>query len=135
MYFDFSNVLVFVGVAAFFILAALTFGRIVRPHRPDPEKLSTYECGEETIGTSWVRFNARFTVVALVFLIFDVEVAVLFPWAAIFKEPGTRLLVLAEIVLFMGILAVGFAYAWVKGDLGWLRTPKEPGAGRPEEGP
>lgn len=132
MYFDFSNVLVFVGVAAFFILAALTFGRVVRPHRPDPEKLSTYECGEETIGTSWVRFNARFTVVALVFLVFDVEVAVLFPWAAIFREPGTRLLALAEIVLFLGILAVGFAYAWVKGDLGWLRTPK--GSDGPGEG-
>jgi NADH-quinone oxidoreductase subunit A len=135
MYFDFSNVLVFAGVAAFFILAALTFGRVVRPHRPDPEKLSTYECGEETIGTSWVRFNARFTVVALVFLIFDVEVAVLFPWAAIFKEPGVRLLALVEILLFMGILAVGFAYVWVKGDLGWLKSPVGTEKDRPGEAP
>ena len=68
-------------------------------------------------------------------LIFDVEVAVLFPWAAIFKEPGVRLLALVEILLFLGILAVGFAYVWVKGDLGWLRSPVGAEKDRPEEAP
>lgn len=134
MYFDFANVLVFVLVSVLFILGSLTVGRILRPHRPTPEKLSTYECGEETIGTAWIQFNVRFYIVALIFLIFDVEIAVLFPWAAIFKEAG--LLALAEIFVFVGILVVGFAYVWVKGDLEWLkslgevRTAPEAGAER-----
>jgi NADH-quinone oxidoreductase subunit A len=112
----------------------MTVGRILRPHRPTPEKLSTYECGEETIGTAWIQFNVRFYIVALIFLIFDVEIAVLFPWAAIFKEVG--LLALLEILIFVGILVVGFAYVWVKGDLEWLkslgevRTAPEAGAER-----
>ncbi len=121
MYFDFAGVLVFAAVAVFFIAAALTLGSLVRPHRPTPEKLSTYECGEETIGSSWVQFNPRFYVVALLFLIFDVEIAVLFPWAAVFKEKGVRLLAFLDVLVFLGILLVGLVYAWVKGDLAWLK--------------
>ena len=135
MYFDFASVLVFAAVAAFFILAALTLGRLVRPHRPTPGKLSTYECGEETIGTSWIRFNARFYVIALVFLIFDVEIAVLFPWASIFREPGARFLALLEILLFLGILLVGLAHVWVKGDLEWLKGPRPAEDHPPEDAP
>lgn len=120
MYFDFANVLVYIVISIGFIFGSLTIGRILRPQHPTPEKLTTYECGEEAIGSAWIQFNVRFYIIALIFLIFDVEIAVLFPWAVIFKKVG--LLALAEIFLFVGILVVGFAYVWVKGDLEWLRS-------------
>jgi len=120
MYFDWANVLVYLLVACAFITGSLTLGRILRPNKPTAEKLTTYECGEDTIGSAWIQFNVRFYIVALIFLIFDVEIAVLFPWALIFKQLG--LLALAEIFVFVGILVVGFAYVWVKGDLEWLRS-------------
>lgn len=120
MYFDWANVLVYLLVACAFITGSLTIGRILRPNKPTPEKLTTYECGEDTIGSAWIQFNVRFYIIALIFLIFDVEIAVLFPWALIFKEVG--LLGLVEIFIFVGILVVGFAYVWVKGDLEWLRS-------------
>ena len=120
MYFDWANVLVYLLVACAFIFGSMTLGRLLRPNKPTPQKLETYECGEDTIGSSWIQFNVRFYIVALIFLIFDVEIAVLFPWAVIFKEIG--LLGLVEILVFVGILVVGFAYVWVKGDLEWLRS-------------
>ena len=124
MYFDFANVLVYIVISIGFIFGSLTIGRILRPHHPTPEKLTTYECGEEAIGSAWIQFNVRFYIIALIFLIFDVEVAVLFPWARIFRKVG--LLAFAEILLFVGILVVGFAYVWVKGDLEWRkRLPSE----------
>src|SRR5688572_1673971 len=79
MYFEFANVLVFLLVACGFILGSMVAGRIIRRHRPDPEKLTTYECGEDTIGTAWVQFNVRFYIVALIFLVFDVESPSFFP--------------------------------------------------------
>jgi NADH-quinone oxidoreductase subunit A len=120
MHFDFANVLVYLGVAVLFIFGSLTVGRIIRPNRPTPEKLSTYECGEEAIGSAWIQFNVRFYIIALIFLIFDVEIAVLFPWATIFKKVGV--LAFVEMLLFLGILVVGFAYVWAKGDLEWLKS-------------
>jgi NADH-quinone oxidoreductase subunit A len=128
MYFDFANVLVYIFISILFILGSLTLGRILRPQHPTPEKLSTYECGEEAIGSAWIQFNVRFYIVALIFLIFDVEIAVLFPWATIFKKVG--LLAFVEMMLFVGILVVGFAYVWVKGDLEWLRSLGEVGTER-----
>lgn len=132
MYFDFANVLVYIVISIGFIFGSLTIGKVLRPNRPTPEKLTTYECGEEAIGSAWIQFNVRFYIIALIFLIFDVEIAVLFPWARIFQKMG--LLALAEILLFVGILVVGFAYVWVKGDLEWLKSlgevhndpPKDP---------
>lgn len=132
MYFDWANVLVYLLVACAFITGSLTIGRILRPNKPTPEKLTTYECGEDTIGSAWIQFNVRFYIVALIFLIFDVEIAVLFPWALIFKEVG--LLGLIEIFIFVGILVVGFAYVWVKGDLEWLRSLGELRSGESEDG-
>ncbi len=120
MYFDFANVLVYLLVSAAFIFGSLTVGWVLRPNRPTPQKLTTYECGEDTIGSAWIQFNVRFYIIALIFLIFDVEIAVLFPWATIFKQYG--FLALAEMLLFVGILVVGFAYVWVKGDLEWLKS-------------
>ena len=122
MYFDFANVLVYLAISVVFITVSLTAGWVLRPNRPTPEKLSTYECGEDAIGSAWIQFNVRFYIIALIFLIFDVEVAVLFPWAVIFRNPELRLLALFEVFLFVGILVVGFAYVWVKGDLEWLRS-------------
>lgn len=125
MYFDWANVLVFTIVACAFAFGSLTIGRILRPNKPTPEKLTTYECGEEAIGSAWVQFNVRFYIVALIFLIFDVEIAVLLPWATIFKKIG--LLALVEILVFVGILVAGFIYVWAKGDLEWLKSLGEVG--------
>jgi len=126
MYFEFANVLVFLLVACAFILGSMVLGRVIRRHRPDASKLTTYECGEDTIGTAWVQFNVRFYIIALIFLIFDVEIAVLFPWTTVFAEAKTMgPLAFIEMSLFLIILLVGFAYVWVKGDLEWLTSPAE----------
>jgi len=122
MYFQFANVLVYALVSAGFIFGSMTLGRILRPNKPTPEKLTTYECGEEAIGSAWIQFNVRFYIIALIFLIFDVEIAILFPWATIFKKPGMGLLVLGEILIFTAVLVVGFIYVWMKGDLEWLKS-------------
>jgi NADH-quinone oxidoreductase subunit A len=81
-----AYVLLFTAIAAFFIFIHLVIGRFVRPNRPDAEKLTVYECGEPTIGSAWVQFDLRFYVVALLFVIFDVEMAFFFPWAVVFGK-------------------------------------------------
>src|ERR1700716_4178528 len=78
--------LLFTGIGAFFIFIHLMIGKLVRPNRPDAEKLTIYECGEPTIGSAWVQFDLRFYVVALLFVIFDVEMAFFFPWAVVFGK-------------------------------------------------
>ena len=122
-YFDAASVLLYVVLSIMFVVASLVAGSLLRPKRPYEQKSSTYECGEDTIGSSFVQFNVRFYVVALIFLIFDVEVAALFPWTTVFKSIGP--LAFIEISIFIGILLVGFAYVWVKGDLEWIRTVGE----------
>ena len=120
MLFNYANVLIFSAIGVGFVFVTLLIGSLVRPQVPTLEKLSTYECGEEPIGSAWVNFNIRFYVVALVFVVFDVEVAFMFPIASIFKEfanEGGALLVLTEVFAFIAILLVGFIYAWKKGDL------------------
>src|SRR5438445_2075045 len=84
-----TYLLVFLAVAVFFLFFHLMLGKIVRPARPGPEKLTIYECGEPTIGSSWIQFDLRFYVVALLFVIFDVEVAFFFPWAVVFGKANT----------------------------------------------
>ena len=116
---DYANVLIFMGLGVVFVLFNLTLGSLVRPRNPNPEKSSTYECGEEPVGGSWVQFNIRFYVVALVFIIFDVEIVFLYPWAVVFKELGWFAFV--EMMIFVAILLVGLAYAWKKGALDWVR--------------
>src|SRR5438128_2748089 len=78
--------LLFTAIGAGFIFSHLMIGKLVRPKRPDPEKLTVYECGEPTIGSAWVQFDLRFYVVALLFVIFDVEMAFFFPWAVVFGK-------------------------------------------------
>jgi NADH-quinone oxidoreductase subunit A len=179
--------LLFVVVAAGFIFVHLVAGKLIRPDKPGVEKSAIYECGEPTIGTAWIQFDLRFYVVALLFVIFDVEVAFLFPWAEVFgranavvavETPPTgaelkdygrtvadllpetaenavmrqryqdlselgsaefeenrqaaralALLAFGEMAAFFGVLLVGFAYLWQRGDLAWVRsfTDRTPG--------
>jgi NADH-quinone oxidoreductase subunit A len=124
MYFHFANVLVFFILTFLFVGALLGLASLLRPDNPEPLKATSYECGEPPTGGAWVNFNIRFYIVALVFVIFDVEIAFIYPVAAVFKEwvnKGRGLFALTEIVVFLGILLVGLAYVWVKGDLEWLK--------------
>lgn len=114
---DFGRVLLFFIIAAVFVAAGLFVAYLLRPKKWYPEKLTTYECGEEPVGSSWIKYNIRFYVVALVFLIFEVETVFLFPWAVVFKDLG--LFAFIEMVIFLVILLVGYAYVWVNGDLDW----------------
>ena len=116
---DFGRVFIFFIVGGIFVAAGLVTAWLVRPHRGYPNKLTSYECGEEPIGDSRIKFNIRFYVVALIFLIFDVEVVFLFPWAVVFRKLGSFALI--EMMIFLIILFVGYAYVWAKGDLDWDR--------------
>jgi NADH-quinone oxidoreductase subunit A len=131
---DFTVVLIFMVVGALFVLVNVTISRIVQPRVYSKEKLTSYECGEETIGEAWIQFNNRFYLVALIFIIFDVEIVFLYPWAVIFKKLGAFAFV--EMMIFVGILLVGLAYVWAKGDLGWVRSyaaeGKAQGIAKPE---
>ncbi len=117
---DFATVLVFMALGAVTVALMLGVSRLLQPRNPTPVKLSTYECGEVPYGTSWVQFNIRFYVVALIFIIFDVEVALLYPWAVIFQRLGW--LAFVEAFIFIVILLAGLAYLWKEGDLEWVRT-------------
>jgi NADH-quinone oxidoreductase subunit A len=165
--------LLFLAVGAGFIFIHLLAGKFIRPAKPDAEKMTIYECGEPTIGSAWIQFDLRFYVVALLFVIFDVEVAFFFPWAVVFgqanalsrdpdranpalvqtakqellgqnekyevtpedRQTAGRLAVVAffDILLFFGILLVGFAYLWKRGDLAWVRSTISEAAPQPSE--
>lgn len=116
---EFGKIFVFILVAIFFVTVSVFVAKLLRPSRPTHEKQLTYECGEDIIGSPWVQFNIRFYVVALIFLIFDVEIVLLIPWAYVYKTFGiTGFLVGA---IFLILLGLGMAYEWRKGDLEWSR--------------
>jgi NADH-quinone oxidoreductase subunit A len=162
-----AYILLFLVVGAGFILVHLLAGQLLRPAKPNAEKLTIYECGEPTIGSAWVQFDLRFYVVALLFVIFDVEVVFFFPWAVVFGKatalahenlPAAERMALTQellpqwsaayaippqsqlspvdadsarqlawfafwdILIFFGVLLVGFAYLWKRGDLDWVRS-------------
>ena len=122
---DFGRILIFLLIGTVFVAGGLIASRFLRPKRGYPNKLSTYECGEEPVGKPWVKFNVRFYVVALIFLIFEVEIVFLFPWAIVFKDLG--MFAFVEAVLFILILGVGYVYVWAKGDLDWDKpSPQVP---------
>ena len=103
-------------------------GALLRPKFPNLEKEMIYECGERPIGGAWFNFNPRFYLIALVFVIFEVEIAFMFPVASVYKsfvERGEGLLVFGEIFVFVAILAVGLAYVWAMGDLEWVKGLKQ----------
>ena len=151
--------LVFVAVGVGFLLTNLLLGKLFRPAKPEAEKGTVYECGEPPVGSSWIQFDLRFYVVALLFVIFDVEMAFFFPWATVFggsnrladanvtveektaiqkslsghEPPGEQTpdagtakslaaIAFADILIFFGVLLVGFAYLWKRGDLEWVRS-------------
>ncbi|MFO1023005.1 MAG: NADH-quinone oxidoreductase subunit A [Planctomycetales bacterium] len=163
-----SHFLIFIAVGVVFLIFPLLLGLLVRPKNPTSEKLSSYECGEPAIGSSYIQFDLRFYVVALLFIIFDVEVAFFFPWAMVYgnamqladkripasSEVRTQLSArllnvqegsalntgnivsadtaykmgvtgLMDILVFFGVLLVGFAYVWKRGDLDWVRNVTE----------
>jgi len=124
MYFQFGNVLVFTVLALFLAAFHLALGSFLRPANPEARKLTTYECGEPPTGSAWINFNIRFYLIALVFVIFDVEVAFIYPVAVVFRNwvlKGQGLFALAEVLLFLGILSVGLVYVWAKRDLEWVK--------------
>jgi NADH-quinone oxidoreductase subunit A len=134
----FGNVLFFGVFGAIFVFLNLyVIGKLImrRPHRPDQgQKGVSYECGEPTIGDAWIRFDIRFYTMSLIFLIFDIEVALLFPWAAVYEKfvvagygPGA----FVEVLVFLVVLGVGLAYVWVRRDLEW--TSLRPGRAVSEE--
>ncbi len=123
----YASVAAFFLVAGGFVLAALLAGKLVRPANMYPEKTETYECGEAPVGHAWFNFNPRFYIVALIFIIFDVEIAFIYPVARVFKrwvDQGSGWFAFIEIFVFVAILLLGLAYVWVKGDLNWLRAAK-----------
>ena len=103
--------------AVFFACAALIVSRLLQTHNPYKEKCMTYECGMLPIGDAWVRFKPSYYITGLIFLLFDVEMMFLLPWAVSFTEMGFA--ALAEMFIFIGILAVGLIYAWKEGALEW----------------
>ena len=159
-----GHFLIFGVLAIAFLMAPLLIGRLLRPKLPTPEKDAIYECGEPAIGSSYIQFDLRFYVVALLFIIFDVEVAFFFPWASVYgsamqladtrivqespvrSELSARLLSIdpetirssqvisaeaagrlgligfMDLLVFFGVLLVGFAYVWKRGDLDWIRA-------------
>ena len=128
MYANFAAVLVFIAIGTVFVFGNLLIGSLVRPRRPNPEKTSAYECGEPTIGHAWVRFNSRFYNVALIYLLFDVEVVVLVPAAMVLRSmagtaAGTTALV--SLLIFLGLLTLGLVYEWYWGNLDWIRRDED----------
>jgi NADH-quinone oxidoreductase subunit A len=116
---SYAVVLVFLAVGMAFAWVSILVSRLVHPHHPTPEKLTTYECGEDPIGRAWVRYNTRFYTVALVFIIFEAEILFMFPWAVAYRKLG--LFAFVEMLLFVGILLTGLVYVWAKGDLDWVK--------------
>jgi NADH:ubiquinone oxidoreductase subunit 3 (subunit A) len=108
---------IFLVIGIIVPIVPLVFSRLVAPRKPNPIKQSTYECGLETVGDSWVQFKAQYYIFALVFLVFDVETVFLFPWALSLKQ--LPLFVVLEGVLFIAILVAGLVFAWRKGMLEW----------------
>ena len=131
---EFGKILIFIITGIIMVCFAFFITRLIAPHKPNPEKLTSYECGEEPTGSAWMPFNSRFYVIALVFLLFDVEMVFIFPWAIVFGshemnnfDPHWGWFALAEMFIFLGVLILGLAYVWVKGDLDWIKpTPIVP---------
>lgn len=117
-------VLVFFLVGAGTVGLILTISSVVRPRRPSREKLTTYECAEVPVGSGWFRLNLRFYTTALIFIIFDVELIAVTPVALVYREwidARLGMMAFAEIFAFVGVLLIGLAYVWRKGDLEWFK--------------
>lgn len=125
---EFGKVLIFIITGLLAVGFAFSVNKLIAPHKPNPEKNSSYECGEEPIGNAWIQFNSRFYVIALIFLLFDVEMIFVFPWATIFADKSLIAedarwgwLAFTEMLIFIGILLLGLVYVWKKKDLEWIK--------------
>lgn len=125
---EFGKVLIFLITGLLAVGGAFVVNKLISPHHPNPEKNSSYECGEEPTGSSWIQFNSRFYVIALIFLLFDVEMIFVFPWATIFADKELIAidsrwgwLSFTEMIAFLSILILGLVYVWRKKDLDWIK--------------
>jgi NADH-quinone oxidoreductase subunit A len=131
---EFGEALLFIVGGLLFILITLFVSRLIRPNRPNPEKLATYESGEEPITSAWTQFNIRFYIIALIFILFEVEIVLLFPWSTVFADKKLMeethgqwgWLAATEAVIFIAVLGLGLAYAWVNGFLDWIKPDPRP---------
>jgi NADH-quinone oxidoreductase subunit A len=124
MLFNFANVLTFTLVGLGFVGVSLFLSRLIQPRFPTPEKLLIYECGEVPTQNAWINYNLRYYLVAIIFVVFDVEIAFVYPVATVFKHwiaDGKGTVAFVEIAVFALILFVGLVYVWVKGDLNWFK--------------
>jgi NADH-quinone oxidoreductase subunit A len=145
MYEQYAHVLIFAFIAAAIVIAPIVLFALIRPVKPHTEKLTPYECGERPVGEPWIQFNIRYYVVCIIFLVFEVEVLFMLPWAVVFnafRDGGPALekasgglthlqgatggLAFFEMLVFLVILAVGLAYVWVKGHLEWVKEATQP---------
>lgn len=125
---EFGKILIFLIVGILAVAFAFFISRRLSPNNPNTEKLTSYECGEEPTGNAWMPFNSRFYVIALIFLLFDVEMVFILPWATVFGDKTIigidnrwGWLSLIEMFVFLGILVLGLVYVWAKGDLDWIK--------------
>ena len=131
---EFGEILLYIVAGFIFVLVTLLVSRFIRPDRPNAQKLSTYESGEEPQGLAWVQFNLRFYVLALIFLLFEAEIIFMFPWATVFAKKELMeqtngawgWFTLTEMIIFILVLALGLAYAWVNGHLNWVKPDPKP---------
>ena len=124
MYFEYSVMLALTIIGVLFMAAMIGLQKLLAPNNPFARKLMPYECGEPPTGNAWINFNLRFYQIALVFVIFEVEVAFIYPVAAVYLDwvrRGQRVFALGEMLVFLLILFVGLIYVWVKRDLEWIK--------------
>ena len=121
---SYAIILVFLFFGAGLVFLSILIARFVQPRNMSPEKLATYECGEEPRGEARIRYNFRFYTVALTFIIFEAEILFMFPWAIVYQgeiTAGHGLMTFIKMFIFIGILSLGLVYAWAKGDLDWVK--------------
>jgi NADH-quinone oxidoreductase subunit A len=130
---EFGHIFLFILGGIMFVLLGLVVNRLISPPKPNAEKLSTYESGEVPIGDAVVQLNTRFYLIGLIFLIFDVEVLFLYPWATVFARreliaavPAWGSFAMVEVLVFTGVLLLGLIYAWARGDLDWVQPIQAP---------
>jgi len=126
MYFDYLNLLVFASVGFAFVFVNVLISGLIHPKRSTEQGLEVYECGEPTIGDTWIQFDIRYYTVALIYVIFAVEITFLFPWAMVirdaFADPMIGFWALLKGFMFVTILFFGLVAVWAKGDLDWVLT-------------
>lgn len=125
---EYGNILLIIIVGILLVCLTMLLAKVISPNKPNAEKLSTYECGEEPTGSAWVQINPRFYVLALIFLLFDVELIFVFPWATVFgnadfiaRDNRWGWFTLIEMAIFIGVLVVGLIYIWRRGDIAWIK--------------